>query len=229
MGLGGSSRRSNASAPKSYGLISAAEYADISYSAHTHARTKGRISKIVKEDDVLAFLLTDRTLLIPGSNSVADYARYNLRPFKIGGKRYTLSSSKTGQALGGFWHQGFLAHANVIYKALQATPPRFIIGHSMGAASAQILSLLWNIPSIGFAAPRVYLGRASVPSNPLNLSIFRADDIVGWLPSEKFSHAGKAIKLPIASGVPRHKMRHYTRVLTNPNFKNIVPNAWPLG
>lgn len=213
----------------SMGIINAAELADISYHALGHQKTRSRIVTHVHQDDVTAYLLDDGTLLIPGSDSVFDYARYNLRPFRIGGKKYTLGSSETGEALGGFWHQGFLAHSMVIYEKLKKTPPKFIIGHSMGAASAQILSLLWNVPSIGFAAPRVYLGRASVPSKPLNLSIWRSDDIVGWLPSDKFSHAGHAVELKIASGMPRHKMKHYRSALTDPNFKNAVPNAWPIG
>lgn len=213
----------------SFSVINAAALAEISYHAYSHQKTKSHIRTIVNEDDVRAYLLDDGTLLIPGSDSVLDYARYNLRPFRIGGKKYTLGSSDTGQALGGFWHQGFLAHSMVIYKSLKKTPPDFIIGHSMGAASAQILSLLWNVPSIGFAAPRVYLGRASMPAKPLNLSIWRSDDVVGWLPSDKFSHAGHAVELKIASGLPRHKMKHYRRALTDPNFKNAVPNAWPIG
>lgn len=225
MALGSSSRRG--SGRSTFSVIDAAELAEISYRPHTHAKTKNKIATPINKDNVSAYLLTDGVLLIPGSDSVWDYARYNLRPFRIGGKKYTLSSGDTGKALGGFWHQGFLAHAMVIFEALKATPPRYIIGHSMGAASAQILSLLWNVPSIGFAAPRVYLGDASIPARALNLSIYRADDIVGWLPGEKFNHAGQSVMLDIESGMPRHKMRHYRTLLTNPKFKNAVPASWP--
>mgnify|MGYP000170945226 CR=1 FL=1 len=225
MALGSSSRRGGGSA--GFSVHDAAELAEISYHPFNHQLTKSRIVKQIRQDHVSAYLLDDNVLLIPGSDSVWDYARYNLRPFRIGEKKYTLSSGETGKAVGGFWHQGFLAHANIIFETLKATPPRFIIGHSMGAASAQILSMMWDVPSIGFAAPRVFLGDANVPAKPLNLSIFRSDDVVGWLPSDKFSHAGKALELKIESGFPRHKMRHYRSVLKNRKFNADVPDVWP--
>lgn len=227
MARGTSSRRGSGAG--NFSVLDAAELAEASYHPDNYTVTKGRITKRLNQDHVTAHMLSDGILLVPGSDSVWDYAKYNLRPFRIGGKKYTLSSGDTGKALGGFWHQGFLAHAQVVFDSFKSTPPRMIIGHSMGAASAQILSLLWDVPSIGFAAPRVFLGYAAVPAQPLNLSIYRADDIVGWLPGEKFSHAGKSVKLNIASGLPRHKMRHYRSVLTNSAISSDVPQTWRMG
>ena len=229
MALGATARRGSGAATRKMGVIGAAELAEISYDATTHHKTKSRVIKQVEDPHVSAYMLDDRTLLIPGSNSVWDYAYYNLRPFRIGEKQYTLSSGETGKAVGGFWHQGFLAHAMKVFETFKSAPPRYIIGHSMGAASAQILSLLWNVPSIGFAAPRVFLGQSSFPAKPLALSIYRTDDIVGWLPSAKFSHAGKSVELKIQSGFPMHKMKHYRSALTHPQLRNGVPNTWPIG
>jgi hypothetical protein len=53
------------------------------------------------------------------------------------------------------YHRGFLLHASRIKAFLGDRVPSFIIGHSLGAASAQILGTHFNVPTICLASPQV--------------------------------------------------------------------------
>jgi len=133
----------------------AAALADASYAIHTlHAP---RVDLSCPHEDVQAFVLSTGVLLLPGSNSLRDYLRYNLRPLRLGTRRLKMADGATEQgASGTFWHQGFLGYAKVVYDWLagENIRPGAIIGHSLGAAAAQILGKTYAVPTIGFAAPR---------------------------------------------------------------------------
>ncbi len=208
----------------------AAELSAASYAGLTHSLIKARVRKRLDAADVQAYLLDDDVLLIPGSNSAFDYLKYNLRLLNVGGTRYKVKNGATGQALGRTWHQGFLAHAMLVHKTFKANPPKFIIGHSLGAASAQILSLMWGVPAIGFAAPRIYAGGAPVNNAAGCLCLWRGDDPVGQLPSHRFRHAGTSVILgkSRSMGLLNHSMRHYKTAISDPNHKSVVPNVWPV-
>lgn len=210
-------------------LQEAATLVESSYlKSSSHAGLQSRIKTPLNKNDVQAFLLKNQTLLVPGSDNAADYLKFNLRLLNIGGKRYKVKSEATGEELGRVWHQGFLAHAMFIFNHFKATPPKFIIGHSLGAASAQILSLAWGVPAICFAAPRVYAGGKSVGNDGKCLCITLADDPVGRLPSSKFQHAGTSA--PVGSRTFfrfAHKMHYYQSALSNPQYKAQLPTHWP--
>lgn len=191
--VSGTSR--NRGSATSYSLPQAALLAQASYKATRHADLSPRITKTLDDKDVQAHLLDTGLLLIPGSNSATDYMRYNFRLLNVGNQRFKVANGATGQVLGHVWHQGFLAHAMMIYETFKATPPKYIIGHSLGAASAQVLSLLWKVPAVGFAAPRLYAGGVPVRNDKRCLCIWCNDDPVGSLPGKKFRHAGKSICL----------------------------------
>ncbi len=212
------------------GLAQAAALVDSSYlKSPAHAGLQSQIEKPLNKDDVQAFMLKDRTLLIPGSDSAADYLKFNLRLLNIGGKRYKVKSGATGNELGRVWHQGFLAHAMYVKTHFDAAPPKLIVGHSLGAASAQVLSLVWGVPAICFAAPRVYAGGQAVQNDKNCLCIHLADDPVGSLPSDRFRHAGKSLRLGRRTYIRfTHKMTHYKALLGNPNYKASLPTNWPV-
>lgn len=206
-------------------LANAANLAEASYGVGAHPPIQSRVVHSIDEADVQAHLLDNGLLLIPGSNSVDDYLRYNLR-IDIGGRRYSLRNPATGQALGGQWHEGFLAHAMVIHRHLDRQRPRFIIGHSLGAASAQVLSLLWRVPAICFAAPRIHAGQSRVQNDRKCLCLWRRDDPVGSYPNDRFRHVGTTIRLDDGrtTGLLNHSMRHYKASLAR--ARN-VPASWP--
>lgn len=226
--LSGTSSHRGSGAP--IAVTYAAQLAEVSYQAATNASIKPHLDRSIDDKDVQAHLLKNRILLIPGSNSAMDYLRFNVRLLNIGGKRYSVKNGATGTAIGRVWHQGFLAHAMHVYGAFKDTPPKLIIGHSLGAASAQILSLLWDVPAIGFATPRLYAGGTPVRNDRKCLCLWRGDDPVGTLPGHKFRHAGKSVRLgrSLSMGVLNHSMKHYRAAISDPNHKSVVPSVWPM-
>ncbi len=176
---------------------------------------------------VEATLLTNGFLLIPGSNSLADYFNFNLRLWRIGEEQYDLKTTHTTRgASGTIWHQGFFAHAKVIYDWIGSRRPALIIGHSLGAASAQILSKSWARASIGFAAPRPRKARGAIVNDGLSLSICRVDDPVCSFVNA-FHHMGTTRHL--VHSRPRfglnHNMAAYIDVLEH-NRGDAVPEIW---
>ena len=96
-----------------YTLKRAAELAEASYSGKSAAVIKSQFKAALDEEDVQAVLLTDDTLLIPGSNSINDYLRYNLRVRGLFRRnRLKMVSRVKGAPV--TWHQGFLAHAKIV-------------------------------------------------------------------------------------------------------------------
>jgi len=91
----------------SYDIETAALLAEASYKAKTHPTVKPLIKMSLDErDDVEAHLLTNGVLLIPGSNSLMDYLKFNLRVLNLGGKQYRMSDETTKKgASGTTWHQ----------------------------------------------------------------------------------------------------------------------------
>ncbi len=179
--------------------------------------------------DATAYLLSDNTLVIPGSNSVRDYRRYNLRPIRLGKKKLTVRTSLVkSSGRQPIWHQGFLAHALDIqtWLAKIRKRPKFVIGHSLGAASTQVLTIVYGVPGIGFAAPRVCMSEPAQAQTKKCLLVCRSDDIVGQIP-EGFHHLGSVKMMQSPSRVGhKHKMTEYIPLLAD-NFKKKLPTNWP--
>ena len=198
-----------------------------------------RVTKRCKKQGVEAYMLSNGCLLIPGSNSLADYLRFNLRLWGLGKRK--LSFREEAKKLNvdtrtrlGFsrtvWHQGFFQHAEKIRTWVGDNPngwPKMIVGHSLGAASAQILSKAWAAPAIGFAAPRPRKSRGAIVLEDLSLSICRDDDIVCFLPSS-FHRMGQTRTL-IHSKPKRglnHNMDAYLDALAHPKPGLDIPTVW---
>ncbi|MEP1352590.1 MAG: peptidoglycan-binding protein [Tateyamaria sp.] len=188
---------------------------------------------------VEAYMLSNNCLLIPGSNGLNDYLRFNLRLWGVGRRRLSFREEakkqdvETGTRLGfsrTFWHQGFLSHAKKIHEWVGPDAndwPEMIIGHSLGAAAAQILSKTWAAPAIGFAAPRPRKSQGAVELSNLSLSICRKDDIVCYLPNA-FHRVGQTRilrhKRPKAG--LNHDMEAYIDALKNRKLFSGIPTTW---
>lgn len=194
-----------------------------------------RIIDQCDEPGVEAYLLNNGFLLVPGSNSVWDYLKFNLRIRNFGMPKLRFKS-RTGventhvDSRGITWHQGFFTHANYVRKWIETEPgrePILIVGHSLGAASAQILSTIWTTPSIGFAAPRLRKSELPEQYKNLSLSICRIDDLVCRYPKE-FERLGKSVDLK--HNKPRfglnHNMKAYISAMENPAEGVSVPATW---
>jgi hypothetical protein len=180
------------------------------------------------KDDVQAVLLENGTLVLPGSNSLADYVQFNLRVFNIGHTQYRFDDDKTEKgASQTLWHQGFLSYARVVYDWVGTRKPTYIIGHSLGSAATQILSKSWNCPAVAFAAPRPKKSANTVVNDGLCLSICREDDPVTFLPLG-FNHMGRALRvLPAGGGLFSHAMTHYVDIVKQAGQTKDMPKSWP--
>lgn len=122
-------------------------------------QTGDKIASVSRRGEHIdAGVLKDRkTLVITGSSGVGDYLFYNLRPLRPLPKmpeidRICRNFPKRA------YHKGFLLHAARVLEFLRkdhGADPHFIIGHSLGAAAAQILGETLNVPTICFASPQV--------------------------------------------------------------------------
>lgn len=213
---------------KGHSVMKAAELVALSYSLNRRRRGlmddtledvhKRKVVKRCPTRGAEAYMLDNGCLLIPGSNTLSDYFNYNFRLWNLGKKRLKLSSSETSKgASRTVWHQGFFTHAVEIYNWIgpeKKNWPKLIVGHSLGAASAQILSKTWAAPAIGFAAPRTRKSSGPVKYDGLSLSICRRDDTVCSLPSG-FHHMGQTKSFPAQAGggALNHKMSAYIESL----------------
>ncbi|MFQ6547430.1 hypothetical protein AADZ90_005690 [Aestuariibius sp. 2305UL40-4] len=211
-------------------LKAAAELAAASYDPENAAATRGRIRVTHDKDDVQAYLLDDGVLLIPGSNSLADYTKYNLRMLRLFRQKTQVHIPGTEPgASGAIWHQGFLAHARSIYDRFNDRRPEFIIGHSLGGASAQILSMSWDVPAVAFAAPRPLRSAVPVPNEGKCLTVCDSRDWVTDLPPGRFRHLRLAQRLNLSGGYAfQHPMKHY-KMLIDPGVRaRVLPMVWPV-
>ncbi len=211
-----------------YTLSRAAELAEACYDGKTHPEISKQFKDELDQDDVQALLLTDNTVLILGSNSINDYIRFNLRIQRLGRKRLKMASTVGGSPV--TWHQGFMAHAKVIQDWLMTKghTPSFLIGHSLGAASAQILSAGWKIPAVAFAAPRPCRTASARAMAKLCLCVNRTDDTVCSLPGG-FNHLGDVRACPPRGRSPGldHSMPHYRVSVRDGVGSGKLPRVWP--
>lgn len=214
--------------------ISIAQCANLvagSYDAVKHKNPVKTVPGVVHYLDnkgAQALMLDHNVLVIPGSNEVIDWIR-NVNVYNILGKRYKAKSqakSKTGAIL----HTGFNRHADLVSKFAKEHDAKFIIGHSLGAATAQILGSWMGVPAIGFASPRVKLGPRKVKNESKVLNICRWDDLVTHVPSSQlgFRRLGKTIHLVASETNPGldHSMDHYIEALGFETLGAQLPKTW---
>ena len=175
-----------------------------------------------------ALMLEHNVLLIPGSNELIDWIR-NVNVYNIAGKRYkakTRAKSKTGAIL----HSGFNRHAMLISAFAKEHDAKFIIGHSLDAATAQILGSWMGVPAVGFASPRVKLGPRKVQHESKILNICRLDDLVTHVPPSEvgFRRLGKTVQLvaPEANPGLDHSMPNYIKALGYETLGDKLPRTW---
>ncbi|MEL6207167.1 MAG: hypothetical protein AAFR47_17890 [Pseudomonadota bacterium] len=192
---------------------------------------QGRLSvaRSLNRAGVQAHLLTDGTLVVPGTNEHMDWVSFNLRVRPR--MSSVLASVLRSGASGARWHSGFLTHAEILFDWARPHRPRRIIGHSLGAASAQIVGASLKIPTIGFAAPRTKHGSTRFAGEGWVLNVNRTDDLVAWQPPRGFGfrHIGSlfALRPPQTNPGGDHKMKFYIQLLQHPVAGARVPKVWP--
>lgn len=208
-------------------ILDAAEWMNRVY----YDRPAADIEAEISLGTVQATYLKNGTLVIPGTNEPKDWlTNLNLfgprdraedgMPVMHGDSRLT-------------WHAGFLEHARTVYAFAKPLKPKLIIGHSLGAAAAQIVGSSLRVPTIAFASPRpLHEGRnAAVAGAEYVLNLLRMDDAVCYVPMGLlgFRHVGRTLWMSRQGGVPGedHRIPHYIDILKDAIDGGAVPESWP--
>jgi hypothetical protein len=168
---------------------------------HIQAMYDGEIAPQLNQDGVQASVVDDGVLIIPGTNEISDWTRYN---FKFAAQGATVR-----------WHRGFLRHAQAVYREFQPKAPKMVIGHSLGAASAQVVAYSLGIPAICFASPKPHCSWRKLRGQDKILNICRMDDAVTKQPPFPwYQHVGQVDWLnPKSKFGEDHRLEHYSQAL----------------
>ena len=202
----------------SYGLVKAIKRNQIPPNVVDHMNHRG----------AQAVMLDHNVLVIPGSNELVDWFR-NFDTFRIAGQRFNARAA-TRHKTGAFFHSGFYKHAGLILEFAKDNRAKFIIGHSLGAAAAQILGTSLNVPTVGFASPRVKKGNGRLKNEDKVLNICRVDDLVTRVPPSEvgFRRLGQSVRLipPQTNPGMDHSMPHYIDALKFDTVDGALPRTW---
>ena len=188
-----------------------------------------RVDTSIDIRGVQAHYMKDGTLVIPGTNEFSDWFDFNLQfgGQPMNGHGFEVVPGDSGT----LWHGGFLEHAQIVYTFAKGLRPQFIVGHSLGAASAQIVGASLGIPAIAFAAPKTCQSRGRMHGEGWVLNICRVDDTVCHVPPSflGFRNVGSLYWLTPDEVHPGedHKIEHYMELLTLPRVQERVPMRWP--
>ncbi|AKS45095.1 hypothetical protein SAMN05444287_0183 [Octadecabacter temperatus] len=205
-------------------LMDAAELVRDSYKGASHLPP---VRADITEAHVEAYFLSDNTLVIPGSNQLVDYTKANL----VTGKT-KISWDQMGKASGNaIWHKGFAGHASTIANKLGRARPTFIIGHSLGAAAAQILGCIYGVPAIGFASPMPRRGRSRLTHEGKVLNVVRNDDLVCRMPPKQFGFrriGNTEVMQPVTKNKSEdHSMPRYIELMEIERRAGKIVKSWP--
>lgn len=179
-------------------------------------------------------------LIITGSSGWKDYAFYNIRPRRAIPDMVEIDQLTSPDLPQKAFHQGFLLHACRIKEFLGDHMPDGIIGHSLGAASAQILGTALNIPTICLASPQVIkrrflerdaLRNAAHPQwNVFNLA-WRQDFVTHGYRSLGFRCLGHRVVVDTQmpnTGID-HFVKDYEKLIISAAAYDVegVPQHWP--
>ncbi|MGB0661453.1 MAG: hypothetical protein ACPGNV_14915 [Mangrovicoccus sp.] len=177
----------------------------------------------IENKGVQAYYLRDGTLVIPGTNESFDWVDFNFEAFNIIGKKPSLVNTVMGDSGEFEWHAGFLEHAHTVFTFANVLKPKLIIGHSLGAASAQIVGASMKIPTLAYASPRPLRGQSQPEGANCVLNILRSDDLVCDVPPKwlGFFHVGQVVRMN-----PRgihlgedHRINHYLDAMADSAVK----------
>ena len=176
---------------------------------------------------VQAYFLKDKTLVVPGTNEVSEWTRFNLNTRAKTAQAFARGTGASGTK----WHRGFLTHAETVYNFVRVLSPKFLIGHSLGAASVQIVGASLGKPTVAFASPRTKVGSAVFPGEGWVININRTDDTVCHVPpgGTGFRHLGSQSWMapPSLNVGGDHKMHNYIDLLEDKDASKRVPSHWP--
>lgn len=189
-----------------------------------------RFAAANSEPGAQAFITHDRDLVIPGTNECDDWRRFNLQ-VHAPANAWIPGLQLVPQADVGSWHFGFLRHADSVYRFARIHQPRFVVGHSLGGAAAQLIGHRMRLPTITFGSPRVYKGRLSqIGGEGWVLNLCRSDDPVTGVPTlSGFRHLGTTRRFntgrPVSSR--NHPIAKYLGLIGTTVALARIEREWP--
>lgn len=205
-------------------VLDAANLVQSSYKWRKHVPGN---AKSIGRGHVQAYLMADHTLVIPGSGELKDYTRSNLVVSQTKMK-WPAMGRAAGNAI---WHKGFAQHALVIVDALGGRKPKIIIGHSLGAAAAQILGCILGLPAIGFASPMPLKGQTLLHHEHKILNVVRNDDLVCRVPPAKLGYrrvGNTEVMHPKRVHIGEdHSMKQYITLMKIERNEGLIVRRWP--
>jgi hypothetical protein len=176
-----------------------------------------------------AYLTQGGILVIPGTNGPEDWLRYNLQATHARGS--TLGwAGKNAFVAASLWHFGFLRHATEVLAFLGPEKPKAIVGHSLGAATAQILGTHFGVPTVTFAAPRPLIGELPLPNEGWVVNLVHTDDVIGMALSATagFRRLG-SVRMLTTGNIPglAHSMADYIPALQARLDDGTLQPQWP--
>ena len=179
---------------------------------------------------VQAAFLKNGILVIPGTNELSDWLDFNLN-LAHNAPPDTHGFTVVPGDSGAMWHAGFLEHAQIVYAFAKPLQPKMIIGHSLGAASAQIVGSSLKVPTIAFASPGTKRGKSRVAGEPWVINLCRLDDAVCHVPPKLMGFRQIGSRYWLNPRIPdpdeRHSMPNYISALGEPHIRERVPGEWP--
>lgn len=180
---------------------------------------------------VQAQYLKSGVLVIPGTNEFTDWFDFNLnmQGAMVDGHGFEVIPGDSGS----MWHAGFLEHAQIVYTFAKALNPKFVVGHSLGAASAQIVGTSLKVPTIAFASPQTLRGRPTnrLPNEGWVVNFCRTDDTVCHVPPRFLGFRTLGSRYWLSAEEPNvgedHRITNYRDILKTTKVQERVPMQWP--
>ncbi|MCT8161206.1 hypothetical protein [Pseudoruegeria sp. SHC-113] len=176
---------------------------------------------------VQVYFLKNGTLVIPGTNEFSDWFEFNFDVFGTEGHGFEVAHGDSGAV----WHAGFLEHAQTVFSFAKPLKPKFIIGHSLGAASAQIVGSSLRVPTVAFASPRTNRGEKRFSGAGWVLNICRVDDTVCHVPPPfmGFQHVGSVRWMMPDEANPGqdHRIHEYIDCMAMEQNAKRIESHWP--
>ncbi|GAB5448721.1 alpha/beta hydrolase family protein [Gymnodinialimonas sp.] len=185
---------------------------------------------VINTQGVQAYIMSDHSLLIPGTNAKNDWWSFNLQFGTVLGSQigWAELESSVGTAK---WYRGFAKHARILYLALNGWKPKRIIGHSLGGASAQILGAFYGVPTLSLAAPRPRKGSAKLKKEGWVLNITYEKDLIQAAPPYEFGYryvgSSRIMKAVAGSSKALHSPTDYYPIVQRDIASGRLPAQWP--
>jgi hypothetical protein len=142
---------------RTYSLLDAAKLLQSTRGKILDGELGNQLSRVSPAGDNIdaGITKTGNTLVITGSDGLKDYLAFNLRPWRRLPQMPEIDELTSTDLPRRAFHKGFLLHAARIKRFLGNDRPDHIVGHSLGAAAAQILGTHLAVPTICLASPQV--------------------------------------------------------------------------